>query len=232
MMPPERKMMVENSTAAVAVAVSQQAHAREQEGDDHGGEDFEEAFDPEVHHPPAPVLGHGQVASAGPTSGRRRRTGAMAAEAIRNSASRCRFSPGLREGRPAAPGPSGPARGTGRRTGRSARSGRGRRIRSPGGRTRSSSTKPSFCCTPSHCAGQRADHDDQQADEQEVHARALELRLVAGDGRGDEQARGQPGGGDPEDAELRVPGAGHGVGQPLGQRECRRSRRPRRRSGR
>ena len=69
-------------------------------------------------------------------------------------------------------------------------------------------------------AGHRADDDDQQADEQEVHAEPLELRLVARDGGRDEQARRQPRRRDPEDAELRVPGARHGVGQELGEREA------------
>src|SRR5262249_11361747 len=33
----------------------------EEEGDDRGGEDFEEAFHPEVHYPPAPVFDHADV---------------------------------------------------------------------------------------------------------------------------------------------------------------------------
>ena len=61
MMPPERKIVVENRTAAAAVGVFEQPHAGEQEGDHDGGEDLEEALDPEVHHPPPPVLGHRQV---------------------------------------------------------------------------------------------------------------------------------------------------------------------------
>ena len=56
-------------------------------------------------------------------------------------------------------------------------------------------------------AGERADHDDEQADEQEVDAEPLELRLMARDRRRDVQARAEPGGGDPEHGELRVPGA-------------------------
>ena len=40
---------------------AQQAHASEQEGDHHRGEDLEEALDPQVHDPPSPVLGDGEV---------------------------------------------------------------------------------------------------------------------------------------------------------------------------
>ena len=41
----------------------EQLQPREEERDDHGGEDFEEALHPEMHHPPAPVLGGHQVAA-------------------------------------------------------------------------------------------------------------------------------------------------------------------------
>ena len=43
-----------------------EAEAHEEEGDDGGREDFEEALDPQVHHPPAPVLDHGEVRVAAP----------------------------------------------------------------------------------------------------------------------------------------------------------------------
>ena len=42
-------------------AHAQQSQPREQEGNDRGGEHFEESFHPQVHHPPAPVLHHGDV---------------------------------------------------------------------------------------------------------------------------------------------------------------------------
>ena len=41
----------------------EQLESREQERDDDGGEDFEEAFHPEMHDPPAPVLGGDQRAA-------------------------------------------------------------------------------------------------------------------------------------------------------------------------
>ena len=70
---------------------------------------------------------------------RPRRSGTARAAAAARPAAR---SAGQQRARP-----SGPARGTGRRTGRSARTGRGRCTRSPGGRTRSSASMPSFCWT-------------------------------------------------------------------------------------
>ena len=65
-------------------------------------------------------------------------------------------------------------------------------------------------------AGQRADDDDEQASEQEIDAKALAFRFIARNGRRDEQSGGEPRRGDPEDAELRVPRASDGVGEPFG----------------
>ena len=69
-------------------------------------------------------------------------------------------------------------------------------------------------------AGERADHDDQQADEQEVDAEPLELRLMAGQRRCDVQAGAEPRDRDPQHRQLRVPGARERVGQHVGQREA------------
>ena len=69
-------------------------------------------------------------------------------------------------------------------------------------------------------AGERADDDDEEADEQDVDAEALVLRLVSGDRRADVQAHAQPRGRDPQHRELRVPGAGQGVGQDVGELEA------------
>ena len=60
-MPPERKIAAEEHRARPPWRGVEQPEPREQERDDHGREDLEEALDPEVHHPPAPVLGHRQV---------------------------------------------------------------------------------------------------------------------------------------------------------------------------
>ena len=69
-------------------------------------------------------------------------------------------------------------------------------------------------------AGERADDDHDEADEQEVHAEALELRLVARDRGPDVQPRAEPRGGDPQHRELRVPASREAVRQDLGQREA------------
>src|SRR5579884_2255859 len=69
-------------------------------------------------------------------------------------------------------------------------------------------------------AGQGTNDDDQEGGEEDVDEEALPLRFTSADGRSDEQAGGQPGGGDPEDAQLRVPGAHDGVGQNLVQRNA------------
>ena len=84
--------MVAKSTAAVARGRAQQAHAREEEGDHDGGEDFEEAFDPEVHHPPAPVFGDRQVRVPAPHQTRAVEEPRSRRELRKNSASRWRLS--------------------------------------------------------------------------------------------------------------------------------------------
>ena len=60
MIPPERKMTVENNTARVAVATCSDLVA-EQERDHDGGKHLKESFDPEVDDPPAPVFGHHEM---------------------------------------------------------------------------------------------------------------------------------------------------------------------------
>jgi hypothetical protein len=60
MMSPLRNTHVENR-AARGAGGADQLQAAEEEGDHHGGEDREEDLDPQVDHPPAPVLGHRQV---------------------------------------------------------------------------------------------------------------------------------------------------------------------------
>ena len=81
-------------------------------------------------------------------------------------------------------------------------------------------------------SGHGTDDNQQQRAEQHIDAEALEFRLVPADQRADEEAGGQPRRGDPEDAQLHMPGARHAIGQPFGELECRRSRRLPRRSAR
>ena len=66
-------------------------------------------------------------------------------------------------------------------------------------------------------AGERADHDDDQANPQEIDAKPLEPGFVSRDGRTDVQAGAEPGGGDPQNGQLRVPAARQTVGQHFGE---------------
>ena len=50
-------------------------------------------------------------------------------------------------------------------------------------------------------AGQRSHDNEEQGAEQHMDAKCLELRFLSADQRSDEETGGQPGGGDPEDAE-------------------------------
>jgi hypothetical protein len=68
--------------------------------------------------------------------------------------------------------------------------------------------EPEFLHHRQPLTGERTDHDDDQTDEQEVHAEALILRLVARYGGADVEARSKPCSGDPQHCELRMPGAG------------------------
>ena len=61
MMPPPRKIVAASTDGAAGGGRADEAEPREQERDDHGREHLEEAFDPEVHDPPAPVLGDREV---------------------------------------------------------------------------------------------------------------------------------------------------------------------------
>ncbi len=135
-MPPNRKRVLEAITAVPALRRPDQLHPGEDEGEHRRGEDLEEALDPEVHDPPAPVL-HDREVRAGAEEEAGPYMSPMAARAAgehERPAARARRA--LPERRPDARAASGPARAPGRRKARSARRGPGRRTRSPGGRTR------------------------------------------------------------------------------------------------
>ena len=69
-------------------------------------------------------------------------------------------------------------------------------------------------------ARHRADHDEQERAEEHVDAGPLPLRLLAADRRRDVEARREPRGRDPEDAELHVPGARDRVRQDRRERDA------------
>ena len=70
-MPPNRNTMVSITMARLALDGGDEAQAREDERDHGGGEHLEEALDPEVHQPPAPVLDHRVVRVLAPRERRR-----------------------------------------------------------------------------------------------------------------------------------------------------------------
>jgi hypothetical protein len=70
MIPPEKKMTVENSTTALAVPTCRRP-IRENRNAITAVAKTEEAFHPEMHDGPAPVLDHGQMPLAPPHPSRR-----------------------------------------------------------------------------------------------------------------------------------------------------------------
>ena len=173
--------IVANSTATVADFDREQAEPREQEGDHGGGEDLEEALDPQVHQPPAPVLDHRQLSVLVPHQ-------ACAVE----QADRHRRQEQQRDDRPAfAPA----AHGRPQRAADEHEPEQQPDEQEPLPEAADVGVFPALVAEPEVAiqaellhhreplAGERADHDDQQADPQQVDAEALELRLVPGDRR-------------------------------------------------
>ena len=68
-------------------------------------------------------------------------------------------------------------------------------------------------------AGKRSDDNGDHRDEQYIHAKPLSFRFSAADCRNDVQAGRQPGGGDPENSDLQMPGARDRIGQPFRKRD-------------
>jgi hypothetical protein len=188
-----------------------QAELHEQEADHRGGEHLEEALDPQVHHPPAPVFDHRRCACARPTSGRRRRTGRSrpwTGTAGRRSSS-CR-----------------PARIAGHRA-RPIRV--SHRIRPTNRKTcqkRPMSTysqpwwpnqkffaRPSFCITANHWPAKAPTTMISRQTNRKLTPARWNFGSMTRDRRRDEQPGAQPGGGDPQHAELGVPAARQRIGQ-------------------
>ena len=205
-------------TAGAGVLLRHQAEAGEDEGRRRGGEDLEEALDPEVDHPPAPVLHHRQVAA-----GAEEEAGGVHQADRRGRAREHQHQ--------RAPGVAAPER----------RPEGAHHQGQPEDQPDEQADLPeaaevdvliALLAEPEAgveaqalvdrqpLAGQRAGDDDQKGAEQDVDAEALEARLAATDRRRQEEPGGEEGGGDPEDRRLDVPGAGQAVGQPLGQRQA------------
>ena len=189
-----------------------QAQPREEEGDHRGGEDFEEAFHPQVDHPPAPVFDDRQMRVLSPRQARavEQPDGAGGEQEEPEQAA---LLAGCLQAPDESRAPPGTARAAVRRTAGSASRGPDRRIRSPDG-PRGTRWRRRAC---SGCSAIRRSSSPttitSSAPNSTWTPERLELRLLAADQRPDEQAGGQPRRGDPEDAELHVPGARDAVGQ-------------------
>jgi hypothetical protein len=229
MMPPARKIVAASTDGAAGGGAADQAEPGEQEGDDHGREHLEEALDPEVDHPPAPVLGDREVGvpagaergevEAADRDGRdqeqhqdQRPLGVLAADR-RPQRARDQHDPqqqadqqrDLEEAAEvdvlvaAVPEPP-------------------------------HAVVAELPLIASSCRAIEPSTTTTRATEQDVDAERWPAARCRRPARS--QARGEPRGRDPEDAELDVPRAGDRVRQDLRQRDAVEARRPRRRSGR
>ena len=205
-------------TAAPGVLLVDEAELGEEEGDGRRGEDLEEALDPEVDDPPAPVLHDGEVRL-------RREEEAGAVEEADGGR-------GAREHQDEGAGVVAAPRG---------REDRAEHQDEPEDEADEEGDLPDapevdvlvpLVAEPEAqveredlvdrevLPGERPGDDDEERAPEDVHAEALELRLVPSDDRGEEEARREEGGRDPEDAGLDVPGAREGVGEPLADRKA------------
>ena len=78
----------------------------------------------------------------------------------------------------------------------------------------------SLCWTLSHSPASEPTTTSSRAPKRTFTPKRCPFSSTAADGGGDIQSGRQPRGGDPEDPELDVPGAGHDVGEPLAERDA------------
>ena len=193
---------------------AQQAELDEQEAHHRHREHFEEAFHPQVHHPPAPVVDHRHVGLLAPHQAGAVEQGDRDGRQEQQADDRRHLVLALERRPQGAAHQQQPQQQADEQEGLP--------------ETADVDVFPALVAEPEvvlqvhllhhrePLADERADHDDQQADEQEVDAGALVLGFMPGHRRADVQAGGQPRGGDPQHRQLRVPAAGQRVGQDLG----------------
>ena len=145
MMPPDRKIVAESSAASAANAGPNQSKPHEEEGDDRGGEDFEEAFDPQVDHPPAPVFDDRQVRVLAPGQARAVEQADGAGGDSSKSHSSCCCSPGFLQGRTQHADHQEQPEQQADEQQRSARPGPDRHTRSPDGPSRTTRRRTACC---------------------------------------------------------------------------------------
>ena len=96
MMPPDRKIVADEQRRRRREPRPDEAQPHEEEGDDRGGEDLEEPFDPQVNHPPAPVFDHREVRVLAPRQARTVEEGDGAGREQRRSAPAASARPAAR----------------------------------------------------------------------------------------------------------------------------------------
>ncbi len=194
-------------------ATGDEAQDHEHHGDEHGGEQLEEALDPQVDDPEAPVVDHGEVgAGAEEERGqveerdRRRRVeeerGQLGALAVADR-------------RPQRPvHEHEPAREADRQQ-ELPEAAEVQVLRALVAEPEPQAAEAVVEAQP--LAAEAAEDDDGEGREQREHTRALPAGLGAADDRREEEAAGHPGGGDPEDGELEVEGSQEVVGKKVRQ---------------
>jgi hypothetical protein len=210
--------MVANSTATVAVLTRSSPSRVNRKAMTAGREHFEEAFHPQVHHPPAPVLHHGDMRVLAPHEPRAVEQADADRGCEQQQSDGLGFTASL-DGRPESATHQ-----------RQPDAEAGKQEDLPEAAEvdvfPALVTEPEILREPEllhhrqPLARECPHHDDEQAGEQYVDAQALELRFMAGYCRANVQTHAKPGGRDPQHRELRVPGTAQRIWQVVGEREA------------
>ena len=163
MMPPARKMVAESNAAFAASAGPDQAEPREEECDHRGGKDLEEAFHPQMNHPPAPVFHDGQMRVLAPGQARAVEEPDGARRKEQEEPEQRLVVRRLLQRGPDRRAPPGRARSADRRTAGSARRAPGRHTHSPDGPRGTRWHLTSLIVDAQPFSGHRADHDSPAA---------------------------------------------------------------------
>ncbi|ABA47752.1 hypothetical protein BURPS1710b_2803 [Burkholderia pseudomallei 1710b] len=193
---------------AVRAFEADEAEAREDEGDHRGREHFEEAFDPQVHEPPSPVLDH-RVVGVLPPRERRRVEEPDARGGQEHHADQAAAFGGLvlQRGHQRAAHQEQPEQQADEE--QDLPDAAHARVSEPLIADPEREVRAEMLERAEPAGDGRADDDEDQRPEQHVHAEFLQLRLAAGQQRRDIEARREPGGRDPEHSELRMDRAAH-----------------------
>ncbi len=207
---------------AVGSRRANQAEAGKQQRDDGGGKDFEEAFDPQVDQPPAPVLDHRVVCLLTPDQ----RGGIEAADAHCSEEDHGDQAAALgwraQSGQQGATKQADPDQQADEKQDLPDTAHAGvlqALIADP------EAVVVAQVLESAQPTGDRRPGDDQQQGvEQHIDAQALKLRLAAGNRRRDVKAGCQPGSGDPQHGELGMDRATDGKWQNFAKRNAEEAR--------